>query len=42
MLTGISAEDLLQAPTREELQETVKTFFTPNTVIIGHSVGFDI
>lgn len=42
MITWISIETLLIAPTRDEIKPTVETFFWPNTVIIWHSVGFDI
>ena len=42
MLTWISKETLEDAPSWEEVKEKVKSFLWENTVIIGHSVWFDI
>ncbi len=42
MITGISQEDILHAPTREEIKPSVSPYFDEKTVIIWHSVGFDI
>jgi DNA polymerase III subunit alpha, Gram-positive type len=38
MITGISQEDVLHAPSREDILPTVKRYFDAKTVIIGHSV----
>ncbi len=42
MITGISIETLENAPTREDIRPSIAWFFWKNTVIIWHSIGFDI
>lgn len=42
MITGINAEQLLTAPTREDIAAEVAGYRGTQTVIIGHSIHFDM
>ena len=42
LITGISIEQLLDAPLRTEIAHEIAPYFGPTTVIIGHSLGFDL
>ncbi len=42
MITGINIETLENAPTRDAIRPQIEWFFWENTVIIGHSIGFDM
>lgn len=42
MITGISMETLMGAPTRDSIFHTVSSYFNEKTVIIWHSIWFDI
>lgn len=42
MITGIDSETLENAPSRDAIRPQIAWFFWENTVIIGHSISFDI
>ena len=41
-LTQIKTAELVFAPTILEIAEKIQHFFTPETIIIGHNVNFDL
>ncbi|MFZ2150841.1 MAG: 3'-5' exonuclease [Candidatus Absconditicoccaceae bacterium] len=41
-ITGLSLKDLENSPSVEDIYPHIEKFFTPNTIIIGHNVAFDI
>jgi DNA polymerase III epsilon subunit-like protein len=42
LITGISIEQLLDAPSRADIAHEITPYFWPTTVIIGHSLWFDL
>ncbi len=42
MITGISIDDLVAAPQRADIEKDIAPFFGPTSVVIWHSVDFDI
>lgn len=42
VITGLSINDISEAPSFAEIMPSVHRFFTDNTVIIGHNVQFDL
>jgi DNA polymerase III epsilon subunit-like protein len=41
-ITGITIEDIIKAPTKEEILAKISHFFDENTVIIWHNIQFDL
>ena len=41
-ITGLSLNDLENAPTREQVQSEIAHFFGENTIIIWHNITFDL
>lgn len=41
-ITGLSMEKLETAPTRNEIEQEIWSFFGEQTIIIGHNIGFDL
>ena len=41
-ITGISVDDIANAPTPQDILPNIKQFFTENTVLIGHNIKFDL
>jgi len=41
-MTGLTVEDLEDAPVVEDLQKDVLSFFDEKTIVIGHNIDFDL
>ncbi len=41
-ITGISVDDIANAPTPQDILPNIKQFFTDNTILIGHNIKFDL
>lgn len=41
-LTGITPHDVADAPRPDEIVDQIAHFFTPETIIVGHNIMFDI
>ncbi len=42
LITWLNLSDLQNAPSIQQILPQIKQFFTPNTIIIGHNIWFDI
>lgn len=41
-ITGISVDDIANAPTPQDIFSQIQWFFTDNTILIGHNIKFDL
>lgn len=41
-ITGISIEDIANAPTPQDILPQIQQFFTEKTILIGHNIKFDL
>lgn len=41
-ITGISIDDIANAPTPQDILPQIQWFFTDNTILIGHNIRFDL
>jgi DNA polymerase-3 subunit epsilon len=41
-ITGLQLSDLSDSPSMEDILDQVKTLITPNSILIGHNIAFDI
>lgn len=41
-ITGINVDDLTNAPTPKDIIPQIQSFFTENTILIGHNIKFDL
>ncbi len=41
-ITGLSAEDIVNAPTIQDIDKKFRSFFDENTIIVGQNIEFDL
>ncbi len=41
-ITGIAVDDIANAPTPQDILPQIQSFFTDNTILIGHNIKFDL